>query len=103
MADTRGSWGTIAYNDRNKRWGVVWDNDGQVQADAGAIAKCGAGCSVVFHFVGRGQCGAFARGNGTSWGTGLGANRSEAEANAVARCSTVARGCVAKVWGCNAH
>ncbi len=103
IAYARSGWGALAYNTGNGRWGFAYDKEGQLAADNFAYAECGAGCGIVVRF-GPGQCGAFARGSGTSWGKGWGANRSQAEANAVAECNSVAPGtCAPKVWGCNSR
>jgi hypothetical protein len=95
-------WGAIASNDRNRRWGMAWDKESQLQADNVAITECGSGCSVRVRFKPN-QCGAFARGDGTSWGSGWGESRSEAQTNAVAGCAERGQGCKIETWRCNSQ
>jgi len=95
-------YGAIAAHRQGTRTGMAWNAKDRGDADARALAECGADCTVVMRFTGRRRCGAVARGaDGLGWGIGL--TRSAASRRALAGCRAQTSGCRVKVLNCNSR
>lgn len=95
------SHGAVSMDPLTGAWGWAVNYSDPVAARNAALSRCGGGCTVVVD-IETGTCAAIALSwEGGGWGWARAANRAWAEAQALARCSTVGYDCRVSVWACN--
>lgn len=94
----RDYWGALAYSYETGRYGFAYDYETKAEATDAAVGHCGVDdCKAVVWF--HNACGAFAKGN-NAWGWGIGDDREDAEAVALAECRQHGGGCHIVEWAC---